>query len=149
MAMGLVPINDADILGNVSVFVGLPFALKPALNVSSTTELERVEVKDHDLLTEYKRGFPAFKASNTSLLLIVFPDTHFYSPTPVVPSDDRASTACRKQILDLVPQWEVQDFPMPRLPNLFTRLCSRFFESGDLMARITSYYRSSGPSGSP
>ena len=25
---------------------------------------------------------------------------------------------------------------MPRLPNLFTGLCSRLFESGDLMARI-------------
>ncbi|KAJ5828173.1 uncharacterized protein N7525_006426 [Penicillium rubens] len=108
-------------------------------NVSSTTELERVEVKDYDLFTEYKRGFPTFKASNTSLRLIVFPDTHFgIAPLrqSIVPSDERASTACSKQILDLVPQCEVQDLPIPRLPNLFTGLCSRLFESGNLMARI-------------
>lgn len=107
--------------------------------MSSTTELERVEVKDYDLFTEYKRGFPTFKASNTSLRLIVFPDTHFgIAPLrqSIVPSDERASTACSKQILDLVPQCEVQDLPIPRLPNLFTGLCSRLFESGNLMARI-------------
>jgi hypothetical protein len=95
--------------------------------------------RDYDLFTEYKRGFPTFKASNTSLRLIVFPDTHFgIAPLrqSIVPSDERASTACSKQILDLVPQCEVQDLPIPRLPNLFTGLCSRFFESGNLMARI-------------
>lgn len=98
-----------------------------------------MEVEDYDLFTEYKRGFPAFKAPNDDLRLIIFPDSHF-GIAPLrqtsVPSDERVSTACSTQILGLVPQCEIRDIPVPRLSHLFTGLCLRFFESGDVMARI-------------
>lgn len=107
--------------------------------MASITEFRRVEVKDYDLYTEYKRGFPVFKTPNDDLRLIIFPDSHF-GIAPLrqssVPSDERASTACSTQILGLVPQCEIQDIPVPRLSHLFTGLCLRFFESRDVMARI-------------
>ncbi|CAI7612143.1 unnamed protein product [Penicillium bialowiezense] len=67
--------------------------------VSSTTDLEPVEVIDYDLFTEYKRGFPTFRVPNTGFRLIIFPDSHFgIAPLhqTIVPSDERASTACSK-----------------------------------------------------
>ncbi|KAJ5342829.1 hypothetical protein N7541_011953 [Penicillium brevicompactum] len=110
-----------------------------ASKVVSTTEFTRVEVEDYDLFTEYKRGFQAFKAPNDDLRLIIFADSHF-GIAPLrqssVLSDERVSTACSTQILGLVPQCEIRDIPVPRLSHLFTGLCLRFFESGDVMARI-------------
>lgn len=98
-----------------------------------------MEVRDYDLFTEYKRGFPMFEAPNIGLRLLFFPDSYFgLAPLHqnIVPNDERLSTTCSEQILDLVPRGEIQHLPVPRLPVFFIGLCSRFFESNDCMARI-------------
>lgn len=105
----------------------------------STGELEREELTSYDIFTEYKRGFPAFKAPNIGLRLLLFPDSYFgLSPLRqnIVPDDERLSTTCSEQILDLVPQSEIQHLPVPRLPAFFIGLCLMFFELNDCMARI-------------
>ncbi|KAL2817970.1 hypothetical protein BDW59DRAFT_152297 [Aspergillus cavernicola] len=107
--------------------------------VCSTGGLERVEITDYDLFTEYKRGFPTFETPSTGLRLLLFPDFYFgLSPLHqnIVPNDERLSTICSEQILDLVPRGEIQHLPVPCLPVFFIGLCSRFFESNDCMARI-------------
>lgn len=98
-----------------------------------------MEIKEFDLFTEYKRGFPTFKTPNNGLRLLLFSDSYFgLSPLHqnIVPDDERLSTTCSEQILDLVPRDEIQHLPVPRLPAFFIGLCSKFFESNDCMARI-------------
>ncbi|KIX01179.1 uncharacterized protein Z518_08904 [Rhinocladiella mackenziei CBS 650.93] len=115
-------------------------SLSEAVSIAcSTGKLKRVEITDYDLFTEYKRGFPTFEASNIGLRLLLFPDSYFgLFPLQqnIISNDERLSTTCSDQILDLVPRSEIQYLPVPRLPVFFIGLCSRFFESNDCMARI-------------
>lgn len=47
-----------------------------------------------------------------------------------------SATAYSRQIVDVVPDDEIKNLPVPRLPPYFIGLCRRFFESNDDIARI-------------
>ncbi|PYH94601.1 hypothetical protein BO71DRAFT_353039 [Aspergillus ellipticus CBS 707.79] len=99
-----------------------------------------VEKKDFDIFTEYKRGFPVLAATQSKLLLVLFPDSHFYlSPVEdVIVDQEWPPTNYSHQILELVSRDELKHLPVPRLPPYFIGLCQRFFESDDAMARISA-----------
>jgi hypothetical protein len=101
------------------------------------------EMKDYDLFTEYKKGFPRLLSTpqtKPAHAVILFPDTYFgLDPLnwSIISHDKGPYVATySRQVLDLVPNDEIKYLPIPRLAPFFIGLCRRFLESNDGMARI-------------
>jgi hypothetical protein len=100
-------------------------------------------MKDYDIFTEYKKGFPRLRATaqtKPTPAIIIFSDTHF-SLDPLDRSiicHNKAPhiAAYSRQIMDLMPNDEIKYLPVPCLAPFLVGLCRRFLESNDSMARI-------------
>ena len=126
---------------DIEICVPKSLLAKAVSSLCSTGLYQLIEKDDYDIYTEYKRGCPTLAVADSNLLVVIFPDAHFYlSPlhSSIISPEEILHPAYSREIQDVVPVDEIRHLPVPHLPLYFIGLCRRYFESKDDMARISA-----------
>lgn len=110
---------------------------------SRKDRLEKANVIDHNIYTEYKRGFPRFRFLSQRLSCVVlFTDRYCQLdplPTHIISHEEhQTAMGYSKEILDSVSIDQIAALPLPRFAPLFMGFCRTYIETQEITAAIAA-----------
>lgn len=117
-----------------------------AIFASKRGLLERVELTEYNLYTEYKRGFPRFRFRLVpDFYVVLFTDKYCYiNPVKkyVISQNDQVPTKREYsgQILDALSPKQIAALPWPRFTPFFKGLCRMYTETQEITAAIAAEF---------
>ncbi|PKX98150.1 uncharacterized protein P174DRAFT_499862 [Aspergillus novofumigatus IBT 16806] len=98
--------NVPRVVHDIEICVPESLLSKAVSNLCSTGLYQLTQKEGYDIFTEYKRGFPTLAVTNSNLLVVIFPDSHFHlSPlgSSIVSYKEIKPTVYSHEIQGLVP----------------------------------------------
>ncbi|KAK2797611.1 hypothetical protein FQN50_009124 [Emmonsiellopsis sp. PD_5] len=119
--------------------------LKAAASIfeSKKALLEKADEIDHNLYTEYKRGFPRFRfRSEPSFCIVLFTDQYCHLDPlhehVVSHQEHQDAKEYSQEILDSVSADQIAALPLPRFAPLFLGFCRTYIETQEVTAAIAA-----------
>lgn len=105
--------------------------------------LEKANEIDHNIYTEYKRGFPRFQfRSERSFSIVLFTDQYCHldplQKHMISHQEHQDAKVYSREILDSVSADQIAALPLPRFVPLFMGFCRTYIETQEVTAAIAA-----------